>query len=78
MADRPSFGPVVTGFDGTPPGEDALALGRWFARVLNVPAIVAVVHPGPAAIGVARVDAEWVADRYRPHPWASHWRRKYD
>jgi nucleotide-binding universal stress UspA family protein len=26
---------------------------------------VAVVHPGPAAIGTARVDAEWVADRHR-------------
>jgi nucleotide-binding universal stress UspA family protein len=59
------FGPVVIGFDGTPPGEDALALGGWFARSLGVASIVAVVHPGPAAIGTARVDAEWVADRHR-------------
>ncbi|OLB76777.1 MAG: universal stress protein UspA [Actinobacteria bacterium 13_2_20CM_2_71_6] len=53
------------GFDGTASGEDALALGRWLARVSGVPAIVAVVHPSPAAIGTARVDAEWVADRHR-------------
>ena len=62
MAD---FGPVVVGFDGTPCGVDALSLGGWFARALGVNAIVAVVHPGPAPIGVARVDAEWVADRHR-------------
>jgi nucleotide-binding universal stress UspA family protein len=59
------FGPVVIGFDGTSSGEDAVALGRWFARSLGVPAVVAVVHPGPAAISPARVDAEWVADRHR-------------
>jgi nucleotide-binding universal stress UspA family protein len=65
MADRPSLGPVVIGFDGTPTGHDALALGGWYARAVGVNAIVAVVHPGPAPIGVARVDAEWVADRHR-------------
>ena len=59
------LGPVVIGFDGTVSGEDAVALGRWFARSLRVPSIVAVVHPGSAAIGTARVDAEWVADRHR-------------
>jgi nucleotide-binding universal stress UspA family protein len=59
------LGPVVIGFDGTSSGEDAIALGRWFARSLRVSSILAVVHPGPAAIGTARVDAEWVADRHR-------------
>jgi len=58
-------GPVVIGFDGTASGEDAVALGRWLARSLRVPSVVAVVHPGSAAIGTARVDAEWVADRHR-------------
>jgi nucleotide-binding universal stress UspA family protein len=64
MADD-AFGPVVVGFDGTASGADAVALGGWFARSLGVPVIVAVVHPGPAAISSARVDAEWVADRHR-------------
>lgn len=59
----PGVGPVVIGFDGTPQGEDALALGGWYARSLKVNAIVAVVYPGPAPISSARVDAEWVADR---------------
>lgn len=59
------FGPVVIGFDGTASGEDAFALGRWIGRALRIPSVVAVVHPGPAAIGTARVDAEWVADRHR-------------
>jgi nucleotide-binding universal stress UspA family protein len=58
-------GPVVVGFDGSPSGEDALALAMWCGRVLGAPPIVAVVHPSPAQISPARVDAEWVADRYR-------------
>jgi nucleotide-binding universal stress UspA family protein len=58
-------GPVVTGFDGTPSGEDALALARACARVLDSTLVVATVHPAPAPISSARVDAEWVADRHR-------------
>jgi nucleotide-binding universal stress UspA family protein len=58
-------GPVVVGFDGTPTGEDALSLARWCGQLLGTGVIVAVVHPAPAAIGTARVDAEWVADRHR-------------
>ena len=58
-------GPVVVGFDGSTSGEDALALARWLSRVGEVPTIVVVVHPSPAAISPARVDAEWVADRHR-------------
>ena len=57
-------GPVVAGFDGTPSGEDALALGRACARVLDATFVVATVHPSPAPISSARVDAEWVADRH--------------
>lgn len=58
-------GPVVVGFDGGDPGEDALVLARTCARVLGTRMIVTVVHPSPAAISPARVDAEWVADRHR-------------
>ena len=55
------LGPVVIGFDGTDSGEDSLALGIRAARVLEVPPVVVTVHPGPAPIGTARVDAEWVS-----------------
>jgi nucleotide-binding universal stress UspA family protein len=57
--------PVVVGFDGTPSGEDALVLARACARVLGVPLVVTTVHPDPAPIGAARVDAEWVAERHQ-------------
>ncbi|MFI5891532.1 universal stress protein [Actinoplanes sp. NPDC051513] len=53
-------GPVIAGA----PGAGALTLGRWAASVQDVPLIVAVVHPAPAALGSGRVDAEWVADRH--------------
>jgi nucleotide-binding universal stress UspA family protein len=58
-------GPVIVGVDGGESSRDALVLARWAAEVLGVPLIVTVVHPAPAAIGPARVDAEWVADRHR-------------
>jgi nucleotide-binding universal stress UspA family protein len=58
-------GPVVAGFDGSPAGEDTLVLALAAGRVLGVATVVAVVHPSPAAISPARVDAEWVADRRR-------------
>lgn len=61
----PVIGPVVVGVDGGRSSDDAMVLGRWGAEVLGVPLIVVVVHPDPAAIGPARVDAEWVADRHR-------------
>jgi len=64
-AQRVESGPVVAGFDGSTSGEDALALALWIARIVGVRAIVAAVHPSPAAISPARVDAEWVADRHR-------------
>jgi nucleotide-binding universal stress UspA family protein len=57
--------PVVIGYDGSSSGEDALALGLWTSRALDAPPVVAVVHPSPAPISPARVDAEWVADRHR-------------
>jgi nucleotide-binding universal stress UspA family protein len=50
--------------DGGAAGTDALLLGRWAADVLEVPLLVAVVHPAPAG-GAGRVDAEWIADRHR-------------
>jgi nucleotide-binding universal stress UspA family protein len=58
-------GPVVAGFDGSPAGEDAVVLALAAGRVLGVATIVAVVHPSPAAVSPARVNAEWVADRRR-------------
>jgi nucleotide-binding universal stress UspA family protein len=64
-APSPSPGPVVIGYDGSESGEDALALGLLAARALGSTAIVTVVYPAPAPIGVGRVDAEWVADRHR-------------
>lgn len=54
-------GPVIAGA----PGSGALELGRWMAEKLGVRLLVTVVHPAPAALGSGRVDAEWVADRYR-------------
>jgi nucleotide-binding universal stress UspA family protein len=57
-------GGVIVGVDGGPSGKDALVLGRWAAGVLDVPLVVAVVHPAPAG-GAGRVDAEWIADRHR-------------
>jgi nucleotide-binding universal stress UspA family protein len=57
--------PVIIGVDGGPSAADALVLGRWAARTLNAPTVVAVVHPAPSALGSGRVDAEWVADRHR-------------
>jgi nucleotide-binding universal stress UspA family protein len=63
--DRLVVGPVVVGVDGGPSARDALVLARWGAEILDAPMIVAVVHPDPAPISPARVDAEWVADRHR-------------
>jgi nucleotide-binding universal stress UspA family protein len=60
-----AVGPVVAGFDGTPSADDALALARVCARVLDTALVVVAVHPAPAPIGSGRVDAEWVADRHR-------------
>ena len=58
-------GPVLAGFDGTPSGEDALALAAACTRVLGTSLVVATVHPAPAPISSAHVDAEWVANRHR-------------
>src|SRR5688500_8525749 len=61
----PAGGPVIVGVDGGESGNEALRLARWTARTLEVPLVVAVVHPAPAAISSGRVDAEWIADRHR-------------
>jgi nucleotide-binding universal stress UspA family protein len=61
----PANPPVIVGVDGGTSGEDALVFGRWAARTLDAPLVVAVVHPAPSALGSGRVDAEWVADRHR-------------
>ncbi|MEU4420510.1 universal stress protein [Actinoplanes sp. NPDC024001] len=61
----PPTGPVVVGVDHGPAAADALALGSWAARLLEVPLIVSAVHPAPSALGSGRIDAEWIADRHR-------------
>ena len=57
--------PIVVGFDARSTGADALALARAFGRVTGARLVVVAVHPGSAAIGSGKVDAEWVADRHR-------------
>ncbi|GIF37296.1 universal stress protein [Actinoplanes xinjiangensis] len=59
----PAGGPVIVGVDGAASSADALALGGWAATTLQVPLVVAAVHPAPSAIGSGRVDAEWISDR---------------
>ncbi|MDI6105535.1 universal stress protein [Actinoplanes sp. NEAU-A12] len=56
-------GPVLAGVDGGASSADALVLAGWAARTLDVPLVVAAVHPAPSAIGSGRVDAEWVSSR---------------
>ena len=60
----PEVMPVIVGVDGGASGRDALVLGQWAAEVLEVPLVVAVVHPEPAG-GAGHIDAEWIADRHR-------------
>jgi nucleotide-binding universal stress UspA family protein len=57
-------GAVVAGFDGSPSAEDGLVLARACTRVLDATLVIATVHPAPAPISSARVDAEWTADRH--------------
>ena len=56
-------GPVLAGVDGGAASADALVLAGWAARTLDVPLVVAAVHPAPSAIGSGRVDAEWISER---------------
>jgi len=60
-----SPGPVVVGFEGSASGEDAISLALWLSRILGVPTAVAVVHPSPTGISMARIDAGWLAERRR-------------
>ena len=54
-------GKVVVGYEGGPTGHDALTFAAQWALARRDPLTVATVHPGAAPIGLARVDAEWVA-----------------
>ncbi len=54
-------GKVVVGYEGGPTGHDALTFAGQWALASGDPLTVATVHPGAAPIGLARVDAEWVA-----------------
>jgi nucleotide-binding universal stress UspA family protein len=59
----PAAGPVIVGVDGGASSADAVTLGGWAATTLQVPLVIAAVHPAPSAIGSGRVDAEWISDR---------------
>ena len=52
-------GPIVIGYDGTDPGEDALALGVRLATATGQVPVVAAAYPESPS-GVGHVDAEWV------------------
>lgn len=54
-------GRIVVGYDGGDTGRDALAFGERWCRASGDELHVITVHPGAAAPGVQRVDAEWVA-----------------
>jgi nucleotide-binding universal stress UspA family protein len=54
-------GGIVSGFDGTSSGEDALTLAARVGRAMGVPPVVVCVYPEESPIGPGRVDAEWVA-----------------
>jgi len=52
---------LVIGYEGGTTGHDALRFGERWALASGDLLIVVTVHPGAAAPGVQRVDAEWVA-----------------
>lgn len=52
---------LVIGYEGGPTGHDALRFGERWALASDDKLIVVTVHPGAAAPGMQRVDAEWVA-----------------
>lgn len=52
---------VVVGYEGGPTGHDALRFGELWALASGDRLVVVTVHPGAAAPGVQRVDAEWAA-----------------
>ena len=54
-------GRVVVGYEGGATGHDALAFAGQWAVAAGDPMTVVTVHPGAAPLGLARVDAEWVA-----------------
>ena len=58
-------GRVIVGYDGSDSGDDALVLGATLARSTDQPPLVVTVYPEEHAIGIGRVDAEWVAHMRR-------------
>ncbi|MGI8888818.1 MAG: universal stress protein [Nocardioidaceae bacterium] len=52
---------LVIGYEGGSNGHDALRFGERWALASDDRLIVVTVHPGAAAAGIQRVDAEWVA-----------------
>ena len=54
-------GRIIVGYAGGPTGHDALVFAERWCRASGDQLHVVTVHPGAAAPGVQRVDAEWVA-----------------
>ncbi|MCW2746941.1 MAG: hypothetical protein JWP10_83 [Nocardioidaceae bacterium] len=52
---------VVVGYEGGSTGLDALAFANRWSLASGDALTVVTVHPGAAALGAGRVDAEWVA-----------------
>jgi nucleotide-binding universal stress UspA family protein len=52
---------IVVGHDGSDSGDDAAVLGARLARATGESLLVVTVYAEEHAIGVGRVDAEWVA-----------------
>lgn len=52
--------PIVTGYEDTPGGHDALVLGAQLSRLTGLTSVVATVHPADAhGLAVAAKDPRW-------------------
>ena len=61
MTTVPRLGVVLVGLGGGPGDADAVAFAAAWCRAGGDRMLLVTVHPGPAAPGAGRVDAEWVA-----------------
>jgi len=52
--------PLIAAYKG-PAGPDVLMFAKVWSQASGRPLKVVNVYPGPAPIGIGRVDAEWVA-----------------
>ena len=52
--------PLIAAYKG-PAGADVLMFAKSWSQASGRPLKVVTIYPGPAPIGMGRVDAEWVA-----------------